>query len=100
MEQGFFVGVSAMALEVLLFITTLGYVVMGVLQRKTAPTSNLWWTVVVSALFGAIAFSLSAHYVLIDSPDPSWVLFVLFSVLLPLLLGGIVARVLRRQPNS
>ena len=90
METGFFVSVVAMGLELLLFVATIMYVAVQVLRRKTAFTRKLWWPVAISALAGAAAFSLSVHYVFNNPRDQPWVVFVVLTIVLPLLLAAVV----------
>lgn len=97
MEAGFFISVAAMALETLLFIATIVCVAVQALRGKTAWSRRLWWPVVISAPAGVAAFSLSVHYVFNNPLDPSWVVFVALSALLPLLLAAVVGSTLRRQ---
>ena len=97
METGFFVSVAALGLEVLVFVGTITFVLVQTLRGGSAWSRKLWWPVAVSALAGAVAFMLSIHYVISDSHDQSWVVFVALSVLLPLLLAGVVRGMLRRS---
>lgn len=95
METGFFVSSAALGIEVLIFILTVTCIVVQALRGKSAWTRRLWWPVVTSALAGVAAFSLSVHYVVRSPHDYTWTVFVVLTILLPLLLAAVVGGTLR-----
>ena len=95
MESGFFVGVGAMTVEVLLFVATILYLSVPALRRLYPLSAKVWWPVGITALAGAGAFSLSVRCAAGNSGDGSWRVFVVTSALLSLLSATAVAYSLR-----
>ena len=97
METGFFVTSTALGLEAVIFIATITCIAVQALRGDSGWTRRLWWPVAVSALAGVVAFSLSVHYVVRDPRDQSWTVFVVLTILLPLVLAVVVSSTLRRK---
>jgi hypothetical protein len=83
MESGAFICIYAIAIELLIFLVTITYIVIRTLRGGVRWTNRLWWPVGASALAGAIAFVFSFVY----SRDNTWYLVVAGIIALPLVLA-------------